>query len=95
MCNPLGSPLSEAVVRMERNIETETAWPHLSLQMYRLDSARRREGMMRQAHARCPAALAPLCGRVLGPGVDELNVFNLPFIPLRGQTSQGDRRGRS
>src|SRR6266487_1316353 len=64
--HPLGYPTVEAVMRMGKKIETATGG-RISLQMYPL--------MQLGALQLARISVGPM-----GPVVDELNVFNLPFI---------------
>src|SRR6267378_4697938 len=70
--------LVKAVVRMGKKIETETGG-RISLQMYPLMQLGGEKEMIEQAQLGA-LQLARISVGALGPVVDELNVFNLPFI---------------
>ncbi len=76
--HPLGYPTVEAVVRMGKKIETETGG-RISLQMYPLMQLGGEKEMIEQAQLGA-LQLARISVGPIGPVVDELNVFNLPFI---------------
>src|SRR6266853_1950866 len=76
--HPLGYPTVEAVVRMGKKIETETGG-RISLQMYPLMQLGGEKEMIEQAQLGA-LQLARISVGPMGPVVDELNVFNLPFI---------------
>jgi tripartite ATP-independent transporter DctP family solute receptor len=76
--HPLGYPTVEAVVRMGRKIETATGG-RISLQMYPLMQLGGEKEMIEQAQLGA-LQLARISVGPMGPVVDELNVFNLPFI---------------
>src|SRR6267378_223391 len=70
--------LVKAVVRMGKKIETETGG-RISLQMYPLMQLGGEKEMIEQAQLGA-LQLARISVGPMGPVVDELNVFNLPFI---------------
>jgi tripartite ATP-independent transporter DctP family solute receptor len=76
--HPLGYPTVEAVVRMGKKIETTTGG-RISLQMYPLMQLGGEKEMIEQAQLGA-LQLARISVGPMGPVVDELNVFNLPFI---------------
>jgi len=76
--HPLGYPTVEAVVRMGKKIETATGG-RISLQMYPLMQLGGEKEMIEQAQLGA-LQLARISVGPMGPVVDELNVFNLPFI---------------
>src|SRR6266481_1150204 len=76
--HPLGYPAAEAVVRMGKKIETATGG-RISLQMYPLMQLGGEKEMIEQAQLGA-LQLARISVGPMGPVVDELNVFNLPFI---------------
>ena len=76
--HPLGYPTVEAVVRMGKKIETATGG-RISLQMYPLTQLGGEKEMIEQAQLGA-LQLARISVGPMGPVVDELNVFNLPFI---------------
>ncbi len=76
--HPLGYPTVEAVMRMGKKIETATGG-RISLQMYPLMQLGGEKEMIEQAQLGA-LQLARISVGPMGPVVDELNVFNLPFI---------------
>ena len=76
--HPLGYPTVEAVVRMGKKIEAATGG-RISLQMYPLMQLGGEKEMIEQAQLGA-LQLARISVGPMGPVVDELNVFNLPFI---------------
>src|SRR6266516_3370990 len=76
--HPLGYPTVEAVMRMGKKIETATSG-RISLQMYPLMQLGGEKEMIEQAQLGA-LQLARISVGPMGPVVDELNVFNLPFI---------------
>ena len=76
--HPLGYPTVEAVMRMGKKIETATGG-RVSLQMYPLMQLGGEKEMIEQAQLGA-LQLARISVGPMGPVVDELNVFNLPFI---------------
>src|SRR5256885_16202111 len=76
--HPLGYPTVEAVVRMGKKIETATGG-RISVQMYPLMQLGGEKEMIEQAQLGA-LQLARISVGPMGPVVDELNVFNLPFI---------------
>src|SRR6266498_4995788 len=76
--HPLGYPTVEAVVRMGKKLEKQTSG-RISLQMYPLMQLGGEKEMIEQAQLGA-LQLARISVGPMGPVVDELNVFNLPFI---------------
>ena len=76
--HPLGYPTVEAVTRMGKKLEQATNG-RLSIQMFPLHAARRREGGDRAGPGRRSGPRANHVGPV-GSIVDDLNVFNMPFV---------------
>src|SRR5256885_2881251 len=76
--HPLGYPTVEAVVRMGKKIETATGG-RISLQMYPLMQLGGEKEMIEQAQLGA-LQLARISVGPMGPGVDGVHVFNLPFI---------------
>jgi len=76
--HPLGYPTVEAIVRMGKKLETATGG-RLTLQMYPQMQLGGEKEMIEQAQVGA-LQIARVSVGALGPVVDELNVFNLPFI---------------
>src|SRR5258706_1481000 len=76
--HPLGYPTIEAVVRMGKKIEAETNG-RISIQMYPQMQLGGEKEMIEQAQVGA-LQIARVSVGALGPVVDDLNVFNLPFI---------------
>jgi len=76
--HPLGYPTVEAIVRMGKKLETETKG-RISIQMYPLMQLGGEKEMIEQAQVGA-LQIARISVGAMGPVVDELNVFNLPFI---------------
>src|SRR2546421_2290245 len=76
--HPLGYPTVEAVVRMGKKIETATGG-RISLQMYPLMQLGGEKEMIEQAQVGA-LQIARISVGPMGPIVDELNVFNMPFV---------------
>src|SRR6266545_5816964 len=76
--HPLGYPTVEAIVRMGKKLEKETNG-RISIQMYPLMQLGGEKEMIEQAQAGA-LQIARISVGAMGPVVDELNVFNLPFI---------------
>jgi tripartite ATP-independent transporter DctP family solute receptor len=76
--HPLGYPTVEAVVRMGKKLETATSG-RLSVQMYPAMQLGGEKEMLEQTQVgalqMCRVSVGPV-----GTIVDELNVFNLPFV---------------
>jgi tripartite ATP-independent transporter DctP family solute receptor len=76
--HPLGYPTVEAVVRMGKKLETATNG-RLSVQMYPSMQLGGEKEMIEQAQVGA-LQLARISVGPMGPIVDELNVFNMPFV---------------
>jgi tripartite ATP-independent transporter DctP family solute receptor len=76
--HPLGYPTVEAIVRMGKKLETETKG-RISIQMYPLMQLGGEKEMIEQAQVGA-LQIARISVGAMGPVVDDLNVFNLPFI---------------
>jgi TRAP-type C4-dicarboxylate transport system substrate-binding protein len=76
--HPLGYPTIEAIVRMGKKIEAETAG-RISIQMYPLMQLGGEKEMIEQAQVGA-LQISRVSVGALGPVVDDLNVFNMPFI---------------
>jgi tripartite ATP-independent transporter DctP family solute receptor len=76
--HPLGYPTVEAVVRMGKKLEEATAG-RLSIQMYPSMQLGGEKEMIEQAQVGA-LQIARVSVGTLGPVVDDLNVFNMPFI---------------
>ena len=76
--HPLGYPTVEAVVRMGKKLETQTNG-RISIQMYPSMQLGGEKEMIEQAQVGA-LQIARISVGAMGPIVDELNVFNLPFI---------------
>jgi len=76
--HPLGYPTVEAVVRMGKKLETATNG-RLSIQMYPSMQLGGEKEMIEQAQVGA-LQLARISVGPMGPIVDELNVFNMPFV---------------
>src|SRR4051812_1738993 len=76
--HPLGYPTVEAIVRMGKKLEAATNG-RLSLQMYPQMQLGGEKEMIEQAQVGA-LQIARVSVGALGPVVDDLNVFNLPFI---------------
>ena len=76
--HPLGYPTFEAIVRMGKKLETQTNG-RISIQMYPLMQLGGEKEMIEQAQVGA-LQIARISVGAMGPVVDELNVFNLPFI---------------
>src|SRR5499426_4259390 len=76
--HPLGYPTVEAVVRMGKKLETATNG-RLSVQMYPSMQLGGEKEMIEQAQVGA-LQIARISVGAMGPVVDDLNVFNLPFI---------------
>jgi len=81
--HPLGYPTVEAVVRMGRKLEKQTNG-RISIQMYPQMQLGGEKEMIEQAQVGA-LQIARVSVGALGPVVDELNVFNMPFI-FRNET---------
>jgi len=80
--HPLGYPTVEAVVRMGAKLEKATQG-RLSIQMYPSMQLGGEKEMIEQAQVGA-LQIARISVGPMGPIVDELNVFNLPFV-FRGE----------
>jgi tripartite ATP-independent transporter DctP family solute receptor len=76
--HPLGYPTIEAIVRMGKKIEAETNG-RISIQMYPSMQLGGEKEMIEQAQVGA-LQISRVSVGALGPVVDDLNVFNLPFI---------------
>ena len=76
--HPLGYPTIEAIVRMGKKIEAETGG-RISIQMYPSMQLGGEKEMIEQAQVGALQITRVSVG-ALGPVVDDLNVFNMPFI---------------
>src|SRR5438552_2129774 len=76
--HPLGYPTVEAVVRMGKKLETATSG-RVSVQMYPSMQLGGEKEMIEQAQVGA-LQIARISVGAMGPVVDELNVFNLPFV---------------
>ena len=76
--HPLGYPTVEAIVRMGKKLEAATGG-RLTLQMYPQMQLGGEKEMIEQAQVGA-LQIARVSVGALGPVVDDLNVFNLPFI---------------
>jgi len=76
--HPLGYPTVEAIVRMGRKLEAATNG-RISIQMYPQMQLGGEKEMIEQAQVGA-LQIARVSVGALGPVVDELNVFNMPFI---------------
>src|ERR1041384_5560500 len=76
--HPLGYPTVEAIVRMGQQLEKATRG-RLTLQMYPQMQLGGEKEMIEQAQVGA-LQIARVSVGALGPVVDDLNVFNLPFI---------------
>src|SRR6186997_2857806 len=76
--HPLGYPTVEAVVRMGKKLEAATNG-RLSIQMYPSMQLGGEKEMIEQAQVGA-LQIARISVGAMGPVVDDLNVFNLPFI---------------
>src|SRR5437763_10804427 len=76
--HPLGYPTVEAIVRMGKKLEAQTNG-RISIQMYPSMQLGGEKEMIEQAQVGA-LQIARISVGALGPVVDDLNVFNLPFI---------------
>ncbi|HXL76574.1 MAG TPA: TRAP transporter substrate-binding protein DctP, partial [Burkholderiales bacterium] len=76
--HPLGYPTVEAIVRMGRKLEAQTDG-RISIQMYPQMQLGGEKEMIEQAQVGA-LQIARISVGALGPVIDELNVFNMPFI---------------
>ena len=76
--HPLGYPTVEAIVRMGKKLETATGG-RLSIQMYPSMQLGGEKEMIEQAQVGA-LQIARISVGAMGPVVDDLNVFNLPFV---------------
>jgi tripartite ATP-independent transporter DctP family solute receptor len=76
--HPLGYPTVEAIVRMGNKLEKETNG-RISIQMFPLMQLGGEKEMIEQAQVGA-LQIARISVGAMGPVVDDLNVFNLPFI---------------
>jgi len=76
--HPLGYPTIEAIVRMGKKIEADTKG-RISIQMYPSMQLGGEKEMIEQAQVGA-LQISRVSVGALGPVVDDLNVFNMPFI---------------
>src|SRR3989440_5699360 len=76
--HPLGYPTVEAIVRMGKKLEAQTNGKY-SIQMFPSRQLGGEKEMIEQAGVGA-LQIARISVGAMGPVVDELNVFNLPFI---------------
>src|SRR3954471_8064088 len=76
--HPLGYPTVEAIVRMGKKLEAQTGG-RVSIQMYPQMQLGGEKEMIEQAQVGA-LQIARISVGALGPVVDDLNVFNLPFM---------------
>ena len=76
--HPLGYPTVEAIERMGKKLETQTNG-RISIQMYPSMQLGGEKEMIEQAQVGA-LQIARISVGAMGPVVDDLNVFNLPFI---------------
>ena len=76
--HPLGYPTVEAIMRMGKSLEAQTNG-RISIQMYPSMQLGGEKEMIEQAQVGA-LQIARISVGAMGPVVDELNVFNLPFI---------------
>src|SRR3954470_19173847 len=76
--HPLGYPTIEAIISMGKKLEKETNG-RISIQMYHSMQLGGEKEMIEQAQVGA-LQIARVSVGALGPGVDDLNVFNLPFM---------------
>ena len=76
--HPLGYPTVEAILRMGKKLEAATNG-RISIQMYPPMQLGGEKEMIEQAQVGA-LQIARISVGAMGPVVDELNVFNLPFI---------------
>ena len=76
--HPLGYPTVEAIQRMGKKLETATNG-RISIQMYPSMQLGGEKEMIEQAQVGA-LQIARISVGAMGPVVDELNVFNMPFI---------------
>ena len=76
--HPLGYPTVEAIERMGKKLETQTNG-RISIQMYPAMQLGGEKEMIEQAQVGA-LQIARISVGAMGPVVDDLNVFNLPFV---------------
>ena len=76
--HPLGYPTVEAIVRMGKKLEKETNG-RITIQMYPQMQLGGEKEMIEQAQVGA-LQIARISVGAMGPVVDELNVFNMPFV---------------
>jgi len=76
--HPLGYPTVEAIQRMGKKLETATAG-RISIQMFPSMQLGGEKEMIEQAQVGA-LQIARISVGAMGPVVDDLNVFNLPFV---------------
>ncbi|MEP7303404.1 MAG: TRAP transporter substrate-binding protein DctP [Caldimonas sp.] len=78
--HPLGYPTVEAIMRMGKKLEAQTNG-RISIQMYPSMQLGGEKEMIEQAQVGA-LQIARISVGAMGPVVDDLNVFNLPFIEV-------------
>src|SRR5438093_13010405 len=76
--HPLGYPTVEAIVRMGKKLEAQTNGKY-SIQMFPSMQLGGEKEMIEQAQVGA-LQIARISVGAMGPVVDDLNVFNMPFI---------------
>ena len=76
--HPLGYPTVEAILRMGKKLEAQTSG-RISIQMFPSMQLGGEKEMIEQAQVGA-LQIARISVGALGPVIDELNVFNMPFI---------------
>src|SRR5437870_1383980 len=76
--HPLGYPTVEAIVRMGKKLEAQTGGRY-SIQMFPSMQLGGEKEMIEQAQVGA-LQIARISVGAMGPVVDDLNVFNMPFI---------------
>ena len=76
--HPLGYPTVEAIVRMGKKLETATNG-RISIQMFPSMQLGGEKEMIEQAQIGA-LQIARISVGAMGPVVDEVNVFNMPFV---------------
>src|SRR6266487_7134440 len=76
--HPLGYPTVEAIVRMGKKLEAQTGGKY-SIQMFPSMQLGGEKEMIEQAQVGA-LQIARISVGAMGPVVDDLNVFNMPFV---------------